>query len=223
MLRQQRQTWLFLLCTLAGLDYLFWPQQPTLLTIDYQRFAAVGQPDAPVQMLLVTDYRCPACRQFHQQVTRQLLAEEVAKGQLVLHYASYPVVDKDSLAVATALQDLKHQLALSDSAVADWFYQLPAEEQQPSALLQAMLRDFPAYQFSQQAQLFQQQQLQQQISYLKQFNINTLPGVVINQQLYNVPGLTRIRQYLSVMLSEQSSAGQQNSPGVAAPGEQRRE
>lgn len=223
MLRRQQQTGLFLLLALAGLGYLWWPQQPPTLAIDYQRFAAVGRPDAPVRILLVTDYRCPACRQFHQQVTQALLADEVAKGQVLLHYASYPVVQNDSLAVAAALQDLKQQLALTDAKVADWFYQLPASQQQQPALAQAMLRDFPTYRFSQQAQLLQQQQLQQQISYLKQFNINTLPGVVINQRLYAAPGLSRIRQYLSTMLSVQSNTGQQNSPGVAAPGEQWRE
>lgn len=68
---------------LTGLD------DPKAL-LDAAKGVAVGESNAPVQVLVFSDFTCPACRQFNTGVEPQLKSELVATGKV--HYTYYDYV-----------------------------------------------------------------------------------------------------------------------------------
>ncbi|RME55716.1 MAG: DsbA family protein [Caldilineae bacterium] len=52
---------------------------------------AIGSPDAPVTIQAWEDFRCPACASWNQTVKPQLLANEVANGQVRLEFHHFPL------------------------------------------------------------------------------------------------------------------------------------
>lgn len=68
--------------TLTGLD------DPQAL-LNAAKPIELGEPTAPVQVLVFSDFTCPACRQFNQSVEPQLKSELVAGGQVRYKYHDY--------------------------------------------------------------------------------------------------------------------------------------
>jgi protein-disulfide isomerase len=51
----------------------------------------VGPPDAPVQILVFSDYQCPGCAHWATQIEPMIKAEFVATGQVRLTYYDFPL------------------------------------------------------------------------------------------------------------------------------------
>lgn len=52
---------------------------------------AIGKPEAPVKMLVFSDFQCPYCGQFAAQVKPLLEANEVAQGKLHIVFYDFPL------------------------------------------------------------------------------------------------------------------------------------
>lgn len=63
---------------------------------------AVGRIDAPVAMVVYSDYRCPYCALFSQQMEQPLVDEYVASGLLRLEWRDFPIFGDESRRAAVA-------------------------------------------------------------------------------------------------------------------------
>jgi protein-disulfide isomerase len=56
--------------------------------------SALGDPNAPVQIVVYSDFQCPACAQFHDSTLGQIIDTYVATGQVYFVYRNFPVLDQ---------------------------------------------------------------------------------------------------------------------------------
>jgi protein-disulfide isomerase len=52
---------------------------------------SIGNPDAPVTMIVFSDYQCPGCREFASRIKPRLEANEVKSGKLRMIYYDLPL------------------------------------------------------------------------------------------------------------------------------------
>jgi protein-disulfide isomerase len=58
--------------------------------------SALGDPNAPVQIVEYSDFQCPACAQFHDSTLGQIIETYVTTGQVYFVYRNFPVLDQRS-------------------------------------------------------------------------------------------------------------------------------
>ncbi|GAC1365902.1 MAG: hypothetical protein NVSMB42_25810 [Herpetosiphon sp.] len=64
------------------------------LGIQGVRYAALGNPNAPVTIVEFADYGCPFCRVFHATTFRTLNERYIKTGSVYYVYKDFPVVSK---------------------------------------------------------------------------------------------------------------------------------
>ncbi len=62
----------------------------------------LGQEDAPVEIAVFEDFKCPACQFFDAEVMPQIERELISTGQAKLYFLNYPFIGPDSTVAATA-------------------------------------------------------------------------------------------------------------------------
>lgn len=62
-----------------------------IATLDVSGLPSLGDADAPGEIVLVSDYACPACRKLHREVMPELLREQVDGGRARVRVAIFPV------------------------------------------------------------------------------------------------------------------------------------
>lgn len=62
----------------------------------------LGQEDAPVEIAVFEDFKCPACQFFDAEVMPQIERELIGTGQAKLYFLNYPFIGPDSTVAATA-------------------------------------------------------------------------------------------------------------------------
>ncbi|MGV0838368.1 DsbA family protein [Mycolicibacterium thermoresistibile] len=63
---------------------------------------ALGEPDAPVAMVVFSDYRCPFCAKFSQDTQPELVERFVDDGTLRIEWRDYPIFGDQSMLAARA-------------------------------------------------------------------------------------------------------------------------
>lgn len=63
---------------------------------------SMGDPQAPVQVVEFSDFQCPYCRRFTQEVEPQLAAEYVGTGKVYFTYRQFPILGTASVRAAEA-------------------------------------------------------------------------------------------------------------------------
>ncbi|NIJ10176.1 protein-disulfide isomerase [Saccharomonospora amisosensis] len=63
---------------------------------------AVGRADAPVTMVMYSDYRCPFCAKFSRDTEPELLQRYVEPGVLRIEWRDLPIFGEESLVAARA-------------------------------------------------------------------------------------------------------------------------
>jgi protein-disulfide isomerase len=63
---------------------------------------ALGRPDAPVTMVMFSDYRCPFCAQFSRETEQQLVGQYVDTGRLRIEWRDEPLFGPESTLAAQA-------------------------------------------------------------------------------------------------------------------------
>ncbi|MGW4393694.1 DsbA family protein [Amycolatopsis nivea] len=63
---------------------------------------ALGKPDAPVTMVIFSDYRCPFCAKFSKDTERTLAKRYVDTGKLRIEWRDFPIFGDQSMQAAIA-------------------------------------------------------------------------------------------------------------------------
>lgn len=59
-----------------------------------------GDEDAPVTVVEFGDYKCPACKDFHESVVPEIESQFIESGDAAFHYVHYPFLSEDSTTAA---------------------------------------------------------------------------------------------------------------------------
>ncbi len=62
----------------------------------------LGDSSAPVEIVVLEDFRCPSCRTFEEQSAPLIESELVDTGQATLSFVNFPVLGPDSVTAAIA-------------------------------------------------------------------------------------------------------------------------
>ena len=92
-------------------------------------FKESGSPSAPITLELFTDYQCPSCRMFYQDVLPQIVAQYVKTGKVRLIHRDYPLPMHAFSRIATKFANAAGQLGLYDTVAAQIFKTQPEWEQ----------------------------------------------------------------------------------------------
>ena len=66
------------------------PAEMTQASFDLTNKPMIGDAAAPVQMTIVEDFKCPACKNFDEQVFSKLKAEYIDTGKVQAHFVIWP-------------------------------------------------------------------------------------------------------------------------------------
>lgn len=69
----------------------------------------IGNKDAPITIVEFSDYKCPACKRWNEEVLPELKREYLDTGKAVLYYVDYPFLAPDSNLAALAGETLYQQ------------------------------------------------------------------------------------------------------------------
>jgi len=75
----------------GALLYLTFTGSKPLETLDVSGLPQLGEADAPHEIVLVSDYACPACRKLHREAMPDLLRDYVESGRARLSVVVFPV------------------------------------------------------------------------------------------------------------------------------------
>jgi protein-disulfide isomerase len=70
--------------------------------LDLSDQPALGQEEAPVQIAVFEDFKCPACAFFDENVLPQLRRAHIETGDARLYFVNYPFIGPDSTTAAIA-------------------------------------------------------------------------------------------------------------------------
>ena len=67
------------------------PDTPKEVLVSFDDDYIKGDPKAPVTILEFSDYQCPYCRKFHNEVLPQIQEEYISKGKVRYIFRDYPL------------------------------------------------------------------------------------------------------------------------------------
>lgn len=70
------------------------PAEMTQASFDLSNKPTVGDADAPVQLTIVEDFKCPACKNFDEQVYPQIKNEYIDTGKAKASFVIYPFLSE---------------------------------------------------------------------------------------------------------------------------------
>ncbi|WP_339323367.1 thioredoxin domain-containing protein [Paenibacillus sp. FSL W8-0194] len=78
---------------------------------DYSSLPVLGNPDAPVKIVEMGDYKCPSCRYFTEEISPELKKDFIDTGKAALYFSNYLIISPkgDSNTAALAAQSVFHQ------------------------------------------------------------------------------------------------------------------
>jgi len=78
---------------------------------DYSALPVLGNPDAPVKIVEMGDYKCPSCQYFTQEISPQLKKDFIDTGKAAMYFSNYLIIspEADSNTAALAAQSVFHQ------------------------------------------------------------------------------------------------------------------
>jgi protein-disulfide isomerase len=58
---------------------------------------AMGNPNAPVKVVVYEDFQCPSCQLYTEQVEPLLIQNEIKSGQVYYEFRNFPIIDQSSI------------------------------------------------------------------------------------------------------------------------------
>jgi protein-disulfide isomerase len=92
-----------------------------LQTMQIDDLPVLGRADAAHEIVLVTDYGCPACKRFHAEMLPRLMARFVDGGQAKIRVLAFPIRD-GSTELAHAVTCLQERPGVDSKALYDRVY-----------------------------------------------------------------------------------------------------
>lgn len=79
------------------------------VTFDYSILPRLGNEDAPVKIVEMGDFKCPACSQFATGIKPKIVQDFVNEGQAAFYYVNMAFVGPDSETASLAALSVYHQ------------------------------------------------------------------------------------------------------------------
>lgn len=104
---------------LIGLIYIMNGREatPKVISFDYEVLPVRGDPQAPVKIVELGDFKCPGCKQLNNEIMNQVKSQFIDKGVASLYFMNRTFIGPDSVTAALAAQAVFHQ-----SNEAYWIY-----------------------------------------------------------------------------------------------------
>lgn len=99
-----------------------------MVEINYKDQPYLGQEGAPVQIVEFGDYKCPACKNFNENIFPQIKADLVDTGKAQFYFINYPFINIDSTRSAQFAEAIYQELGNE----AFWNFHKLLYEKQPS-------------------------------------------------------------------------------------------
>ncbi|WP_373864396.1 DsbA family protein [Sporolactobacillus inulinus] len=81
----------------------------TQTRINYAGQPYIGSSNAPVKLVVFSDYRCPYCKQFEEDVVPKLKKEYIDTGKVSLYFINDTILGPGSVLAANASEEVYHQ------------------------------------------------------------------------------------------------------------------
>jgi protein-disulfide isomerase len=123
------------------------PQEAPILAGDFEleRQPMMGDPEAPVEMLVFEDFKCPACRNFEESVMPRLQRDYVDSGVARLYFINFQFIAPDSVTAGIAAECAYRQDAAAFWDYKTYVYRAQGSQQETWAtpqLLVSIARDY---------------------------------------------------------------------------------
>nr|WP_258567771.1 DsbA family protein [Paenactinomyces guangxiensis] len=83
--------------------------QATVQKISYEGQPGTGNPNAPVKLMEFGDFKCPACKYFHDEIYPQLKKDYIDTGKVQMFFTNYQFIGEDSVTAGMAGEAVYHQ------------------------------------------------------------------------------------------------------------------
>jgi protein-disulfide isomerase len=88
-------------------------------TVDVERAKTIGNPSAPVRLELFSDFQCPGCKAFHDQVLPTLMRDYISTGKVYLVQKEFPLqghqYSREAANIAMAAAHINKYQAVADA------------------------------------------------------------------------------------------------------------
>jgi protein-disulfide isomerase len=79
------------------------------VAISYQGQPQIGNPHAPIRIMEFGDFKCPACKVFHDTVYPQLKREYIDKGKAQMYFTNFQFNGEDAITAGMVGESIYHQ------------------------------------------------------------------------------------------------------------------
>ncbi|MDR0268545.1 thioredoxin domain-containing protein [Paenibacillus sp.] len=111
--RMKRIIWITGACivVLVALLLIIKPNSSSKGDFDYSAMPVLGNPDAPIKIVEMGDYKCPSCQYFTQEISPQIQKDYIDTGKAALYFMNYLIIspEADSSSAALAALSVFHQ------------------------------------------------------------------------------------------------------------------
>lgn len=76
---------------------------------NYDKQPYLGSADAKIKVIEFGDFKCPACKQWHEGVFPELKRDFIDTGKIQFYFMNYAFIDRDSLLAASAGEAIYNQ------------------------------------------------------------------------------------------------------------------
>lgn len=157
-------------------------------TFDYAKLPRLGNVHAPVKVVEFGDFKCSACKYFHDNIFPQLQQTYIDTGTVQFYFMNFPFIGPDSTTAAEAGLAIFHQ---RPGAFWDYYnamYNNQGSEQvdwaTPNFILRLATHDVPGINYTLLGQEIAQQKyksvVEAQYARGQQLGVNSTPTLFIN-------------------------------------------
>ncbi len=158
------------------------------VTFDYANLPRLGNAHAPVKVVEFADFKCPACKYFHENVFPQLQRTYIDTGEVRFYFMNFPFLGPDSTTAAIAGMAIFHQNPSSFWDYYNAMYDNQGDERSqwatPNFILRLATHDVPGINYTllgqQIAQAKFKSEVDAQYSRGENLGVNSTPTLFIN-------------------------------------------
>jgi protein-disulfide isomerase len=77
--------------------------------LDYDNRPVLGNKDALVSIAEYADFKCPACKIWHDRILPQLTKDFITNGKAKLYFFNFPIISEDSITAMSAARSIYFQ------------------------------------------------------------------------------------------------------------------
>lgn len=158
------------------------------VTFDYANLPRLGNASAPVKIVEFGDFKCPACKYFHDHLFGRLQSTYIDTGEVRFYFMNFPFIGPDSMTAAEAGLAIFHQKPSSFWDYYNAMYTNQGDERiqwaTPNFILRLATHDVPGLNYvllgKQISQGTYQKQVEAQYNRGVSLGVNSTPTLFIN-------------------------------------------